>query len=144
MIHHVWSALCQNASIDIQTNSVSLFNVLEGITLIGSISEEKRGIIRLELVSLWNRESEDIPCKGLFRMHFIDPKGKDSEPFSLEINLMESFFHRTRISIPNMAIAYAGQYNCIIEYQDQGENEWHQVAKIPLIITILPSQATKK
>jgi hypothetical protein len=134
MIRHIWSVLCQSASFDAQTNSISLLNVLEQIITFGEPSVDRPGIVQAELVSLWKREQLDSPSSGKMQAFYIDPTGKQSDPISLEINLSQSNFHRTRLSLPGFPLIATGEYIFHIEYQVQGEEQWRPAAEIPLVV----------
>jgi hypothetical protein len=134
MIRHIWSVLCQSASFDAQTNNMSLLNVWEQITTFGEPSVDRPGVIQAELVSLWKREQLDSPGSGKMRTFYIDPTGKQSDPISLEINLSQSNFHRTRLSLPSFPLIATGEYIFHIEYQVQSEEQWRPAAEIPLVV----------
>lgn len=134
MIRPVWSVLCQSASFDVQTNNVSLFNILEQITVFGEPSASKAAIIQAELVSLWARENIETPTTGQMRVYYIDPNGNHAVPLSLEINLSQANYHRTRINMSGFPIIAKGEYNFYIEYQVQGDEQWKLAAKIPLMV----------
>jgi hypothetical protein len=65
MIQHVWSVLCARAVIDSESNTISLFDVVEQIVAIGpgiaAIGPGAEGVapVSLELVTLWSRDSLD-------------------------------------------------------------------------------------
>ena len=134
MIRHIWSVLCQNASFDQQTNSMSLLNVLEQIFTFGEPSVDRPGIVQAELISLWMREQPDTPGNGKMRAFYIDPTGKRSDPISLDVNLSQSIFHRTRLSLPRFPLIATGEYIFHVEYQVQGEEGWRPAAEIPLVV----------
>jgi len=136
MIRHIWSVLCQNASFDMQTNNVSLLNILEQIITFGEPSPNRPGIVQAELVSLWKREHLETPSTGKMRAFFVDPNNKQSNPISLEVNLSQSIFHRTRLSLSGFPLIAKGEYIFHIEYQIQGEEQWKPAAEIPLVVLV--------
>ena len=134
MIRHIWSVLCQSASFDQQTNNISLLNVLEQVITSGEPTADRPGIVQAELVSLWKRVQLDTPSNGKMRAFYIDPTGKQSDPISLEINLSQSIFHRTRLSLPRFPLITKGEYIFHTEYQVQGEEQWRPASEIPLVV----------
>src|SRR5687768_16960451 len=95
MIHHAWSVLCGRSSIDSESNVVSLFDVVEEITVDGVI--DKLGVLPgpYDLVSLWSREKLDEPAEGEARWSLVTPKGRTmrQKPGVLDLGS----FHRVRL-----------------------------------------------
>jgi hypothetical protein len=140
MIRHIWSVLCQSASFDVQTNNVSLLNIVEAITVSGDLNPAHPAIVQAELVSLWHRENIDTAASGKMRLFYIDPNGNQSNPIFLPIDLTRSPFHRTRINIPGLPIISRGSYTFNVEYQLQDRDEWSLVAQLPLVVLVQPPQ----
>jgi len=134
MIHHVWSVLCQSASIDNQSNSVSLQNTIEIVTVFGGPSSKRPGLISAELVSLWIREEDDTPISGQARVYYIDPDEKKADPVLMDIPSLPSPFHRTRLTLTALPVFLAGLYQFHVEFQLQGEEDWQTVAMIPILV----------
>ena len=136
MIKHAWSVLSQSASIDIETNSVSLFNIIETIVVSGEPSVEKPAILFGELVSFFCREDIDKPIKGMMRATLVDPNGTVRPAQPIEVDLVTSPFHRTRIRIDGLTIATLGMHHFIIETDISNDvnGDWMQVASIPFQI----------
>jgi hypothetical protein len=135
MIRHIWSVLCQSASFDIQTNNVSLQNVLESIIVVGELDASHPIFVQAEIVSLWARENINLSAVGKMRAHFIQPDGKKAPEINLDINLTQGIFHRTRINItPGLVLVEKGEHIFHIEYQIKGDDNWLLAAKIPLIV----------
>src|SRR3989338_5214550 len=67
MINHLWSIACSRTSVDRESNNISLFEVLEQLTLSGGpIQPGKKGVVPIlfEIVSLWTKEHENETIKG--------------------------------------------------------------------------------
>jgi len=134
MIQHVWSVVCQSASIDAQTNNVSLFNTLENLVVPGVPSKEKPFVFSCEIVSLWAREIEDVPCSGQMRVTLDTTDLGLPHSVSLEIDLTKTSFHRTRITIGALPMVATGRFEFRIEYKLADEEIWHPAAKLPFIV----------
>jgi hypothetical protein len=134
MIQHVWSVLCQRASFDAQTNSVSLFNTLDNLLVLGIPSKETPFVFSCEIVSLWVREKEETPCSGQMRAYLDTPVDGIPQAISLEIDLTRTPFHRTRISIGALPMTATGRFEFQIEYRLAGEDTWRPAAKLPFIV----------
>jgi hypothetical protein len=132
MINHIWSVICENSSIDNESNKVSLFNVLESLTIFG-IQDQVIGIpLRFEVLTLWER-TEETPIEGVTRLIQIKPNGEPSKPLEIKIDLSKSHFHRTRISIQGFSLSGPGRYVFQIQYKE-GEADWQQAAELPVLI----------
>jgi hypothetical protein len=135
MIRHVWSVLCRNASIDVQTNNVCLLNTIEEFNIPFIPSKERPFIFVGELVSLWVRENEDIPNTGEMRVSFVvSGQPKIVPPITLDVDLSQTTFHRTRITITSIPILSYGRFEFQVEFRMTGENDWKQVACLPFIL----------
>lgn len=135
MIQHVWSVICQNASIDVQTNSVSLLNTLENLVILGEPSKETPAILSCEIVSLWAREKETEPCMGQMRVLINLPGQEKPQVITLEIDLAKTSFHRTRITIGALPLISGGRFEFQVEYRLSSEKVWHPAAKLPFLVT---------
>lgn len=135
MIQHVWSVICQSASIDVQTNSVSLFNTLENIVVLGELSKERPFILSCEIMSLWVREHEDEPVSGQLQAYLVSPEGKDPQSIVLDIDLTRTPFHRTRLTIGALPILSTGRFEFCIDYRLAGEEEWRPAARLPFLLS---------
>lgn len=135
MIHHVWSVVCQSASFDAQTNSVSLFNTLENLLVFGAPSKERPFILSCEIVSLWARENADIPCSGQMQVSLKLPENETPHTVSLEIDLSKTPFHRTRITIGAIPMTTTGRFEFLVEYRISEKDAWTTAAKLPFIVT---------
>jgi len=135
MIQHVWSVVCQSASFDVQTNSVSLFNTLENLLVFGTPSKEKPFVLSCEIVSLWAREKQDVPCSGQMRASLITSDEETPHTVSLDIDLSKTPFHRTRITIGALPMTSTGRFEFLIEYRLSGEENWQVATRLPFIVT---------
>lgn len=135
MIQHVWSVVCQNASFDVQTNSVSLLNTLENLIVFGEPSKETPIIFSCEIVSLWARENDTLPCSGQMRARLDIPGEENSHMITLAIDLAKTSFHRTRITIGALPLTSSGRFEFQVEYRLASEDKWQLAAKLPFFVT---------
>jgi hypothetical protein len=138
MIEHILSVVCDKASIDKDTNSVSIFNIIEQVTLVTakepSDANQVSGSIDFELLSMWTRGMTDVPEKGQARVSFIDPNGKKGKEIEVTIDLMDHFFYRTRIMANQVALSGPGKYRFEIEVKEDKAPQWRNVTSIPLLV----------
>lgn len=135
MIQHVWSVICQSASFDVQTHSVSLFNTLENLLVFGTPSKERPFFLSCEIVSLWAREKVDVPCSGQMQVSLNLPDTEALHTVSLELDLTKTPFHRTRITIGAIPMTVTGRFEFVVEYRLTGNETWETVARLPFIVS---------
>jgi hypothetical protein len=58
----------------------------------------------------------------------------------MEIDLSEKERSRNRARFPGVPVEEPGRHFFLVEVQNEAENEWHQVAAIPLMIVFRPSE----
>jgi len=85
MINHIWSVLCRESIIDIDSNTISLINVVEELIVdlkpdVKLPMGEKLNInVNYEVVSMWSRDSFDDRAIGL-KIELINPDKNDRAP----------------------------------------------------------------
>lgn len=134
MIDHVWTVVCSRAVIDRDSNNVSIQNVLEQLTIKGKPESGVVVPIPLEAVTLWVRTDPDMPSRGRTRLTFLSPSGEALGEVESEIDLTEFERHRHRVHFQQLPVEESGRHVFRVELQHEGEDEWHQVAAIPLSI----------
>ena len=134
MIRHVWSVLCQSSSIDNETNHISLFDVLDSLTIYGNPKEEITIPLKVDVVCLWVRADEETPCRGTMRLSYLKPAGKSFDPIEAEINLIDVMFFRNRLHVEMLSLAGPGIYKFCVELKDEVDDSWNKVAELPFIV----------
>jgi hypothetical protein len=137
MAEHLWSVLCSNSSIDQKTNNISLFNVIEQLTLEG-VPTDQRILVsgQFELVSLWRRSDTNTPEELSGRLLFRMPDGESLDALVFNIDLKSATRSRSVITMSNLPIKGIGTHYFIIEVNDVGSDEWKIVANLPLEVMI--------
>jgi len=149
-IKHIWSVVCGSSSIDRDSNNVSLFNVIEQISLDRSEiknAKVKHGRsdvavpIKVELVSLWQRDISDEKQNQPIRLEFVSP---DQKPLlSYDGNLVfeagKTRF-RFRVKLDGLRFNVAGQYNFKLSLKDSTSN-WVEVGSLPLEVNFVKKQS---
>ena len=138
MIRHIWSVLCSKASIDRETNNVSLFEVFESLQF--ATNAEVQFPVNLPftatVVSLWVRQEPNTPVAGQMRISLQSPAGEELISHGLAINLQDTSRTRTLISLNGIRIAGNGTHLFEISWRIRDDNEWFPVALLPLDITV--------
>lgn len=134
MIRHAFSVLCGKSSIDSETNTVSILEVLEQLTIFTDIPDHINLPIQFELFSLWTRENKDLPEQGQMRIHFCDPSNICKNQTESLVDLTTAIFYRTRIKVNGLELVGPGMYKYIIELRQNNKEEWETVAQLPLLV----------
>jgi hypothetical protein len=135
MIEHVWSVLCTRASIDKETNNISLFDVIEQIAIVDWTGQPGTAAAEFELVSLWTRDELNRPERAEARVSVRNPSGRRSVEQIQEIDLRQFRRLRARSAFKGLPIEGPGLYIFIVEMRVPGQEQWIPVAKVPLDVT---------
>jgi hypothetical protein len=138
MIRHIWSVLCSKASIDRQTNNVSLFEVLESVQF--ATDREVQFPANLPftgtIVSLWARQDPNTPVAGQMRVRLLSPTGDELLNHPAVIELQGASRTRNLVNLNGIRIAGNGWHEFEISWRLTDDDLWHQVASLPLDFTL--------
>ena len=142
MARHIWSVLCNRASIDSTTNTLSLFEVLEEVQAKVSIPSGSAPPtdltipLTVTLASLWERSEMDVAeTSESFEVRLKDPNGKElarnEQVFSLD-----GAKKRMRILLTTqLNVRMSGRFEFrVMERSKAGK--WREVASLPLDVSI--------
>jgi hypothetical protein len=133
MIRHVWTVVCARSSIDSESNNISLFDVLEQLTLQGPLPEGRGQLaIPHEIVSLWTRERLDEGATGESRIKMVAPSGWTTEGRTIQLDLTRFNRLRTRGRPAALPVEGSGLYWIVTEFRPGPGTEWQEVARAPL------------
>ncbi len=144
MIDHVWTVVCSRAVIDKNSNNVSIQNVIEQITVPGEPQPEQVVGIAFEVVSLWSRSDFDVPSHGQARLTYLSPSGRRTGPVEFDLDLSEYERLRTRRAFQGLPVAEPGRHNWLVELRNEGEDEWQEVASIPIKVMFVPVESEEQ
>jgi hypothetical protein len=135
---NIWTILCSKSSVDAETNSLSLFDCIDQITINfidKKIDNEKKKIpIYVELVGLWLDDDESSNGKNYdLLIEFIGPNDKTVNKFVQEFNFEPHKRRmRTIIKIQGMEITSEGTYKFLVKHKEKNKNVYTQDNEIPL------------
>ena len=139
---HVWTILCQNSSVDSNTNLLSIFNCLEELKLdIDTHKAPKTDelVIPLgaQLVSLWAIENQNEDNVLETRVEMLDPNNKPLGKFDQRMDVKKgpSRF-RSIMNIQQIKITKEGRYTVRMQQKKKGKEDFGVVAELPLDIKI--------
>ena len=138
MINHVWSILCHSSSIDRDNNNLSLFEVLNSISVYAKEGNEINIPIKFELVSLWEKIEYEKPVRGKVRLVFVYPNGRKNTIFENILEWDKTPFYRTRVNIQGLLLRQSGRHVFLVEFKDESKDRWSRVCELPMLIKIEP------
>lgn len=129
---------------DQETNSVSLFNILEQISVleppVSAISSDdpvlRAATGAFELFILVSRSDLNVSERGPARVRLHFPSDEPPASFQIEIDLTSAQHNRIKISLPALPISGEGTYRFVIEAADAAGG-WNQLFEIPLEVSYL-------
>ncbi len=134
--------MCESALIDLDSNNVSLINVVEqaalGLPANVKIGDIIRLPVELVLVTLWARDDPSIPEKGKQRLRIL---GQDREPApqqpedDFEINLESHVRNRLRTSVQDLP--WLGKGICYFVSEALEGEKWMPKVEYPLQINVI-------
>jgi len=136
----VWGIVCTLSSIDQNRNNISLFNVIDEITIPSMYFKDGMMKFHCELVTVWRRlirtdiDPEDIVAD--IKIDFIDPTGASLMKGSISNTRFSGKGRRTRLRLPFDRIVFSepGDYYFRVSIKDKTNNQFVQVKEIPLEI----------
>jgi hypothetical protein len=138
MIEHVWTVVCSRAVVDRESNIISLHDIIEQLNIEGEPVPDGMIPLRLEVATLWTRSNFDVPERGRARLVFLSPTRMIGNPPEVEVDLSNVKRHRTMWRFQGLPASESGRHIFRVEFQDEGETEWRQVAAVPLEIIFTP------
>ena len=139
-MNHVWSVLCQNSTIDSETNQISLINCLEqlGVTLPSEAKTDSKTVsiqMQFEVVTLWSKPDKGKGMQLQQRIEFVDPAGEVLTSNDEEYTIADSNERfRTRTKISRLVLSTDGRY--IMRVYVREAKNFTIVAELPLDVVI--------
>jgi len=136
MIDHLWTILCSRCIIEADTNSISLIEVLENVT-VSAGGQPRFFEANWTLVTHWRRQGESLPNRGRARVELIAPNGDSVGPIPVEyeIDLSNTERMRALVHIPFLPDCGNGLYRFRISLEAEGSPTWRDVFNYPIGIT---------
>jgi len=144
MINHIWSLLCRRSVIDSETNNLSLYDILEQLTVDVKIKkggEDKVTKINIpieyEVISFWIKPPKIKESKSGIKLEIINPDGKIEKTFEQPLEIPKDKRRlRSRIRIKGFVADKAGNYIFRINYKEGAKGQYIKAADIPLEVIL--------
>lgn len=142
MIEHVWTVICRQSVIDRDSNNVSLFDILEQITIHGEPPGDDAAVapVEMEVMTLWSRSDYGVPARGAQRLTLLSPSGEALASGKQEVDLSKHRRFRSRTRFRGLPVKGPGRYIFRVEQMEEDEAEWQHVTDVPLEL-VLAAQA---
>ena len=140
---HIWTILCQNSSVDSNTNLLSIFNCLEKLTLTidknkAPKTEELVISLGAQLISFWAIENQNKGNVLEIRVEMLDPNGKSLNKSDQKIDVKKGTERfRNIMNIQQIKITKEGRYTVRMQQKKERGGDFNVVAELPLDIKII-------
>lgn len=140
---HIWTILCQNSSVDSNTNLLSIFNCLEKLTLTidknkAPKTEELVISLGAQLISFWAIENQNKDNVLEVRVEMLDPNGKSLNKSDQKIDVKKGTERfRNIMNIQQIKITKEGRYTVRMQQKKERGGDFNVVAELPLDIKII-------
>lgn len=151
MAEHVWSVVCKTSLVDPNTQVISLFEVVEKITLQSDrgeidaqieLAREKgnKGVrfpLQMQVVSWWVRSDYDQPELAEGRVSLLNPASERLLEQLLPIDLLEETARRLTVSLDRFPLTALGLHWFVVEQKRSKSKKslWKNVTRIPLEVS---------
>lgn len=132
-----WTIIATSYSVDRETNSLSIFNVLDDVQVPAEVPEpaENQAIAigpPIAVIQLWSRAGLEEGKVHSARGRFVNPQNVNAGNWDLQIDLSQLDRVRTFSRLPFIPFSTAGVYRIFVDLLEN--DTWVQVASAPLNI----------
>jgi hypothetical protein len=139
----IWAILCQSSAVDLDSNLVSLFNVVEELTLPAPPPQTPQGqqlpagltlAPLFQIVVLWTRSDPEVPEHSKGRLRILLPGGGEATAPEFEVDLTQNPRARHRINLASLPVSRAeGIHRFVIDGMT-GTLGWTEMFEVPLSV----------
>jgi hypothetical protein len=139
---NIWSIVCSKAIVDQMTNSLSLNEVVDEMTISFVNPEDmkkptKNVPLSLAVVNLWHDENSSEERLVDYVIEIYDPKGEQTGEFNISAKFEKGKKRlRTIANINGLKLTDEGSYNVRTSYKDKKGNML-QVAEVPIDVKFI-------
>lgn len=139
---HIWSILCQNSSVDSNTNLLSLFNCVEELSLViekDKMPKDDNLVIPIgfQLVNFWTTENGNAKSILDIKLEIFDPEEKLLGTFDKDFDVPGGVARfRSILSINGIKVTKEGRYIIKVQQKESNGKKFKVVAELPLDIKI--------
>ncbi len=145
---NIWSLVCTKAIIDQMTNSLTLLDVVDEVTVTFTKSEdlekkEKNVSVNLAVVNLWYDGNTETERQLSYLVEVFDPSVVKVAQFDVKAKFEQGKKRlRTIVNIGGLKLNQEGVYNFQVSYRDENDKQV-SVAQIPIDFKFVLNLTTK-
>jgi hypothetical protein len=138
-MRHVWTILCSKATIDRESNNVSLSEVIERLEVlvpantVTPVSFAFSG----DLVTLWIRSDLNQPVRGFMRVRLLAPNGDTLSEYGSEVDLEGAARNRHVAHMAGLVVAGSGWHEFAVAHRLTANDPWIEGSRIPLEVAVV-------
>jgi hypothetical protein len=139
---HIWSIICQQSSIDFETNSLSLFNCAEEISVVVDkiqVHQNDKIVIPVEfqLVSSWLVEDTEKDDNLRIKEEIVDSEQKVLNSFENSFEIKKGALRfRNRTNIKGLPVTKEGRYYIKVWQWIDKQNKFEIASESPLDVKL--------
>lgn len=144
-MEHLWTIAAQGSAIDVDTNALSAFNIVEELHLPGAPPDAASISwipFPMVLVSYWRIVNGK---GGYFKVRVENSQGEtilaDAEE-GAEVDFRDVKKARTRLQLPAFPIKGEGTYCFVITQSDSINGDYVEAGRVPVEVSFAPAQST--
>jgi hypothetical protein len=145
MAKHVWTVLCAQSLTDLESNQISLINVIEQLTISDAPPRKKTKdlpVVQLEaqLVSMWTRIDPEVPEPETIsvRIKYVTESGIETICGTNSFDLSKNARMRHVIRFNSVPVSGPGLHTFVVQSQTTGANnkkvKWVTHVRVPLAV----------
>ncbi len=138
-VDHIWSVIAASSAIDRDTNSLSLFNVVEEVTIERNQNDAPfpaEGIvvpIQFELLTLWRKKVPDAHIVADVEVEERDPSGASLQKMIYKLEIAPPHGRlRFRMKMNGFKVTTAGDYAFVLRIREPNTTTFRDAAVVPL------------
>jgi hypothetical protein len=153
-LQHGWSILCSGTSVDQDTNNLTLFNIIDQISIPEDKLVKMPGIdgkdkpaapVGFNLVTLWRKSETKVAASAEVEVELLDPSGTMRQKGDYSVDLPEGITRlRSRMQWNGIRVTTSGTYTFKISLKEAGDDKFRKVGEIYLDIQILSAKSSEK
>jgi hypothetical protein len=137
MIRHAWSVLCTKSITDPDSKNITLFDIVEQLNIPANTEFPAMAPFQTDFVSTWYRSdaTQGERATGRVVLHFPDGNTREASQFAIDLTA----FYRAHVVIRSAGFNLVGPgvYHFEVALRAEGQQEWQNVARIPLQVAIM-------
>lgn len=139
-IRHLLSVPCKGTSVDYETNLLTIFEMLEELTVDAVIKNDSEIInlpIQFQVLTIWERDPSEVDTITDAQIEIVDPNKKKLGTFNYQVVFPSNKKRfRNRININGMSLTVSGIYTFKISKREKDLKNFEQVNEFTINIVI--------